>query len=317
LKGISLHRKNGYDGIWSMMTYMVFPVVLMRMLGVQLPYLLTLQDGDPFERVFKRWYIQPFAPLLLYGIRHAQAIQTLSNYLATWARQCGYQGEVQVVPNGVDLLRYMHVFSEEEKQTEREKWGKKEGETWLVTTSRLVHKNAIDSVIRALVELPGEVHFAVFGIGPEEDRLKQLTTELHLEDRVHFFGHINQTDLPRALAAFDIFIRPSRSEGQGISFIEAMAMGIPVIATQAGGLSDFLFDTNRNPGKPTTGWAVDVDSPQQIAEAVRHIQQNPEQVQRVTKTAQEMVVKEYDWNLIASRIKALFEALCKVTPSPR
>ena len=50
-----------------------------------------------------------------------------------------------------------------------------------------------------------------------------------------------------------------------------MAAGLPVIATQEGGIADFLFDAVRNPDKETTGWAVDKDSPEQIAEAVREI----------------------------------------------
>ncbi len=78
-------------------------------------------------------------------------------------------------------------------------------------------------------------------------------------------GQAGYAQLPDALAACDIFIRPSRSEGMGNSFIEAMAAGLPVIATQVGGLSDFIYDAKRNPGKEATAWAVDPDSPEQIA----------------------------------------------------
>ena len=92
----------------------------------------------------------------------------------------------------------------------------------------------------------------------------------------------------------------------GNSFIEAMAAELPVIATQEGGIADFLFDAKRNPDKETTGWAVDRDSPKQIAEAVKEILENPEQVVRVKATAKKMAVEKYDWNLIAEQMRSLF-----------
>jgi glycosyltransferase involved in cell wall biosynthesis len=184
--------------------------------------------------------------------------------------------------------------------------GKKEGETWLIHTGRLVHKNALDIVIRALPLLPSSVHFFMLGDGPDKNMLTKLSNELGVSVRVHFHPYVPLEDIPNYLKACDIFIRPSRSEGMGNSFIEAMAAGLPVIATQEGGISDFLFDEKRNPGKATTGWAVDVDSPQQIADAVKDIMTNPHKVERVRENALALVREKYDWNLIAHDMKSLF-----------
>lgn len=93
----------------------------------------------------------------------------------------------------------------------------------------------------------------------------------------------------------------------GNSFIEAMAAGLPVIATQEGGIADFLFDAERNPDKETTGWAVDTDSPEQIADAVKEILENPKQVEHVKATAKKLVLEKYEWNTIAQKMKALFD----------
>jgi glycosyltransferase involved in cell wall biosynthesis len=105
--------------------------------------------------------------------------------------------------------------------------------------------------------------------------------------------------MPKYLKASDIFIRASRSEGMGNSFVEAMAAGLPVIATQEGGIADFLFDARRNPGVPSTGFAVDKDSPEQIAKTIEEILAHPEQVKAVTAVAKRMVIEKYDWDLIA------------------
>ena len=105
------------------------------------------------------------------------------------------------------------------------------------------------------------------------------------------------------------WIRPSRSEGMGNSFIEAMAAGIPVIATQEGGISDFLFDEKKNPDKPTTGWAVSKDAPSEIAEAITDILTRPEKVEEVTKTALELVQKTYDWDMVAKEMDVIFRSI--------
>lgn len=292
-----LYREQPFDAFWAMMSYMLFPIVLLRYRDLRCPYLLTLQEGDPWEHMFSRWFILPFKPLLRSGFKNASAVQTISTYLAHWAWRMGYRGEVAVIPNGVDIARFANVGFRKPHMKDS---------VTLITTSRLVHKNAIDDVIRALKLLPETVHFVIYGNGPEEAALKKLAEKSSVESRVAFKGYVDHSELPRVLGEVDIFIRPSRSEGMGNSFIEAMAAGLPVIATQEGGIADFLFDAKRNPNKETTGWAVDKDSPEQIAEAVKDIIVHPEQVACVTATAKRLVSEKYDWNLIASQMRGVF-----------
>jgi hypothetical protein len=77
-----LHQKHPFDAFWAMMSYMLFPIVVLRFLGVRAPYLLTLQEGDPWKRMFSRWFILPFRPLLTIGFREAAVVQAISTYLA-------------------------------------------------------------------------------------------------------------------------------------------------------------------------------------------------------------------------------------------
>jgi glycosyltransferase involved in cell wall biosynthesis len=282
---------------------MTYPVALLRLFSLKLPYAVTLQEGDTFAHVFNRWYIKIFESILLFGIRNAKIIQSISNFLANWAKQKGFTGKVVLVPNAVNTKHFMQAYSAQEIKTAQEEIGKKAGDVFMVTTSRLVHKNAIDDVVRAIALLPENVHFLVYGTGPDEDLLKNLTKELGIKNRVHLLGHIDHAVMPKYLKACDIFIRPSRSEGMGNSFVEAMAAGLPVIATQEGGIADFLFDEKRNPEQGTTGWAVDADSPEQIAQAVKDIISRPEKVAEVTARAKLMAIEKYDWDLIAKRMK--------------
>ena len=297
LSARTLHRAHHFDACWAMMSYMLFPIVLLRCMGLRNPYVLTLQEGDPWQHMFNRWFILPFRPLLSIGFKNASAVQAISAYLAQWAKKMGYRGEISIIPNGVDGARFSNVRPPRSNLTT------------LVTTSRLVHKNAIDEVISALKFLPDTVHFRICGEGPDEKELKHLAHTLGVESRVEFMGHVDHLELPHILSECNIFIRPSRSEGMGNSFIEAMAAGLPVVATQEGGIADFLFDAKRNPDKETTGWAVDKDSPEQIAEVVQDILRNPEQVARVTANAKKLVTEKYDWDFISKKMKGLFDTI--------
>lgn len=284
-----LHRQKKFDAAWAMMSYMLVPLMMLRTLGVPLPYVLTLQEGDTESHMFGRLRVLPFLPFINAGFRKATVVQAISSYLGEWARKRGFAGALEIVPNGVDAKRFAAGPVVHEGAT-------------LMTSSRLVHKNGIDTVIRALPLIP-VVRFVVCGAGPDERKLKSLAQELGVAGRVEFAGYLNHQDLIQKLRQADIFIRPSRSEGMGNSFIEAFAAGLPVIATQEGGIADFLFDAKRNPDKPTTGWAVEKDSPEQIARAVEEIFGNPEQTKKVVETARQLATSKYDWDLIAKDMR--------------
>lgn len=294
-----LHREHHFDGAWAMMSYMVFPILIAKMFGVRLPYAITLQEGDTFEYMFRRPHILPVLPLLRLGFKNASVVHAISAYLGTWASRVGYDGEVELIPNGAAIEHFGREYPEANINEIRDRLGKKMGDIFLITTSRLVYKNAVDDVLRALPSVPGNVRFLILGTGPEETSLRKIANDLHIENRVEFLGHVAHDELPKYLNASDIFIRPSRSEGMGASFPEAMAAGLPVIATQEGGIADFLFDEKRNPDKPVTGFAVDKDSPEQIAEAVKKVIAHPEKVRAVVATAKQMVIEKYDWDGIA------------------
>lgn len=304
LTAARLHKQNRFDGSWVMMTYMLFPLVCAKICGLRGPYALTLQDGDPYEKVFERWFIRPVTPILNWGFRNASMVQTISTYLATWPKRRGYRYTVEIIPNGAST-QSAGQFSDEELAPLYKVLSKKHGDIFLLSVGRLVHQKAIDVVIRALTLLPEHIKLAIVGDGPDREALASLVNELHLNTRVHFIGQVDRTETAKYRRVCDIFVLPSRSEGQGISFMSTMLSGMPVITTQVGGIADFLFDAKRNPDHVTTGWAVDVDSPEQIAEAVIDILSDAQKVKRVTENAQKLIKEKYDWDRIAENMDKL------------
>lgn len=302
-KARSLHTSLHFTGMWAMMTYMLMPLTLARWIGVKVPYVLTLQDGDPYDKVFERWFIKPALLLIDAGFKHATVIQVISEYLGTWPVKRGYQGEVIMIRNGANPKNFKRFYSDEELLKIKDALGKKEGEFYLMIAARLVYQKGIDAVIRALPLLPVEVKFLIAGGGPDEQMLKDLATELGVTDRVVFLGALERDDVPkyRNTIVADVFVHPSRSEGLGNSVLSAMAGRLPVIASQVGGLADFIFDEKSD--RPATAWAVEPNAPEQIAAAVRDIMAHREKVIERTQNARTMVEREYEWGAIAADMK--------------
>lgn len=310
-KALRLHRKYQYDALWAMMAHSTgVPATLFNLICPTVPYALTLQEGDPPEHVEK--VMRPLWPLFTRSFKAASIIQPISSFLGEWARRRGFQGPMEIIPNGASSQNFKQDVPQSELEQYRKKIGKQKGDVFLISVSRLVHKNATDDVVRALAFLPKHVKLLIVGSGPDEEMLKSLVHELKLEDRVQFTGQVERDETAAYRRVSDIFIRPSRSEGFGNSLASTMAARLPVISTQEGGIADFLYDRKRNPDKPTTGWAVDKDSPEQIAEAVEDILAHPDVVKEVTDRAYEMVYKTYNWDFIAKDMqKKVFERITK------
>lgn len=302
LTALRLHRISHFDALWAMMTYMLFPLVLARSLGLSLPYLLTLQDGDSYEKVFKRVRIMPVTPILDWGFRHATVIQAISHSLAEWPARRGSTRPVVIIPNGASP-ESARAYPQEELDALMRALNKKEGDILLLSIGRLVHQKAVDVIIRALPLLPAHVRLIVVGSGGSRRMLEDLANTLGVGARVQFVGHVERSETAKYRRVCDIFVFPSRSEGQGISLVSSMNAGIPVIATQVGGIADFLFDAKRNPGKQPTGWAVDPDSPEQIAAAVQEVLAEPDQTRAVVENAERLVRERYDWNMLVPDLR--------------
>jgi glycosyltransferase involved in cell wall biosynthesis len=301
-KAIRLCSEYRFDCTWAMMAHSCgVPAALFKLWHPRIPFVLELQEGDPPEYIERKMRI--LWPLFSRAFTSADVVSVISTFLGKWARRRGFKGPVVLVPNAVNTKHFSQPYTEFAIDEIKDKLGKRMGDVFVITTSRLVRKNAVDDVIRALPLLPQNVIFVVLGTGPDEVMLRALAKKESVEQRVQFVGQVGHEELPKYLKASDIFIRASRSEGMGNSFVEAMAAGLPVIATQEGGISDFLFDAKRNPDKPTTGWAVDKDSPEQIAEAIKEIMANPEKVRHVVATGRAMVGETYDWDKVSATMK--------------
>jgi glycosyltransferase involved in cell wall biosynthesis len=168
----------------------------------------------------------------------------------------------------------------------------------IITSSRLVLKNAVDNIIRALPLLSSEYKLLIAGDGVEKNYLLKLAQDLHVSERVKFLGFIDHKELPSFLQSSDIFVRTSRSEGLGNSFLEAMACRIPVIATDVGGISDFLINNE-------TGVFVEVDNSTDLAKNITNVFDNLSLKNQLVNNAFLTAKSDYDWNNVSNQIKEI------------
>jgi glycosyltransferase involved in cell wall biosynthesis len=301
IKALELSKKQDYFCFWAIMVTFgsgsayICNILRFILRKKKIPVILTLQEGDSEEHLRYKWFGLISLSWRL-ALKRTEFLTALSSFLLHRAEKFGWKGQSCIIPNGVDLNVFSKTISEIERKEIEKKLNKKSGDIFLVTSSRLTKKNAVDDIISALLYLPKSICFVVIGKGEEGPSLQTLVKKLNLSERVKFTGFIPQGDIPKYFSACDIFVRPSRSEGFGNSFIEAMAAHLPVVATPVGGIPDFIDDKE-------TGVFCAPDNPKSIAEAVNLLIEDKELSKKIVSQAYDRVTSRYSWSYIAERIK--------------
>jgi glycosyltransferase involved in cell wall biosynthesis len=154
----------------------------------------------------------------------------------------------------------------------------------------------IPDLIEAAAILAPRVHLHIFGEGPERPRIEQAIARLGIADRVTLHGAVSR---PRdALEKLDLLALPSETEGFGLVLIEAMAAGVPVVATDVPGIRDVV--RNRE-----TGILVPVASPIELAGAIGALLNDSAQREKMVARARGDVVERFSWERVLPRYRAL------------
>jgi glycosyltransferase involved in cell wall biosynthesis len=296
-----LHAEQKYDLIWAIMaSFGGLAALFFKNKNSQVPYLLTLQEGDSPEhiRARARW----LGPYWRQMFQRADYLTAISNYLVDFGKQQGATSPIEVVPNGVDLELFSAQYPDSDLDILRKKLNKAPGEKFIIHTGRLTKKNAVSDIILTLQYLSDNIKLLLLGSGEDEEDLKRLIRETNVAGRVFFLGSLSHSEVAKYLKISDVFVRPSLSEGLGNSFLEAMAAGLPVIGTPAGGIPDFLKDGE-------TGLFCEVNNPKSIAEKINLLFSDEALRQKLIENGKKTVVENYDWDKIAAQMKRIFNNL--------
>lgn len=264
-----------------------------NLLSPKTPFIFTIQYGYGGGRL-RRGRFGAIGKSFSWMLGRADAVTAISKYLAMEAANFGYSRPVELLPNGVPLEAFLRTRA----RTERN------GPSIIITTSRLVPKNGVDVLIRAVAEIRKsrpDIRCHILGDGPERPSLEALARSLGIASSVIFFGGVANDEVPRHLAEADVFVRPSRSEGMGNAFVEALASGLPIVGTPVEGVLDIIDD-----GK--TGLFAKVDDPTDVAEKTMHLLRDRALSRRIVEAGGAMVRERFSWDAIASGYAGVFRA---------
>lgn len=170
----------------------------------------------------------------------------------------------------------------------------------LITVGALIARKRQHLVIEALTMVPGAT-LVLAGTGEQEQGYRALAAQLGVQDRVIFIGSVPHDDLPRWLAAADIMVLPSKSEGLANAWVESLACGTPIIICDAGGAGELLTD-------PVAGRMV-APHPEALAAAIGEVLASEAEPERVRAS-----VAKFTWQRNADELYRHFRAMLDAQP---
>lgn len=213
--------------------------------------------------VRQAWALPVYGPFLNQLFRHASRIMCSSDrqvdrspFLRRVREKC------RVVPLGIDLEHFRPTPAIREQAG---RWRARYGSPLVLFIGRLRYYKGVDVLLRAMRDVHGRA--VVVGDGPEMAKLRALHAELGLGGKVTLAGHVEDADLPAHIAAADVGVLPSNhsTEGFGLSMIETMAGGVPVVCTELGTGTSFVNKDGES------GFVVPPNDPAALASALNRL----------------------------------------------
>ncbi|MFL0800334.1 MAG: glycosyltransferase family 4 protein [Agarilytica sp.] len=195
----------------------------------------------------------------------------------------------KIVRCGVDLNQF--EFNAPERKA-----------TKLVYVGRLSAEKGVPILFESLNLLKAqniEVELTLLGDGEDRSFLEDLAREMNVDDRVIFGGFVDQETIASTLRASDIFVLPSFAEGIPVALMEAMAIGIPVIATYVGGITELVIDGE-------TGQVVSPSDPTSLADAIARYADDQSFCKRIATQARAKVEEDFNIEDQVDKLATLF-----------
>ena len=213
---------------------------------------------------------------------------------------------ISVVPCGVELGLFTPTGPAEERPADRQR---------IVVVTRLVERKGVGNVVEALSRIPGAELIVAGGpdparlsSDPEATRLRALAEAHGVADRVQLRGRVAHEDVPRLLRSADVAVICPWYEPFGIVPLEAMACGVPVVASAVGGMLDTVVDG-------MTGLLVPPRCPERIAEAVAELLADPARRAAMSSVAADRAL-QYSWDRIGDSTLGVYRGVLDLAPIP-
>ena len=269
----------------------------------RVPVIVYTAHAFPFHEYLSPWRIRLYALLERLASLLCDAIAVDSECVRSrgLAFHVAPPEKIRVIPMGIDTERFDPGKYRAERAAIRAELGLKPDATVIGAVARFVPDKGLDQLLHAVSLLATrfpDLQCLLAGDGPLREDLRSLSRTLGLEGRVLFAGY--RTDIPRVLSAMDLYMLPTRREGFGVAFAEAMSMEVPVIASRIPPLDEIVADGH-------TGALADVGSPDDFARAAEPLLADPDLRRKMGQAARRRVLERFEQSLMCRAYERLFQ----------
>ena len=259
--------------------------------GIYIPIVTTLHGTD-----ITLVGSQPFyKPAVTFSINQSDAVTCVSESLKKdTLRLFDIKKDIKVVTNFIDLDKHNHDFIDCQRSLLAE-----DHEKIISHISNFRPVKRIPDIIKVFDNIQKEIpsKLMMIGEGPEKKDAKKLVKKLGLQDKVVFLG--NSYEIDRILCYSDLFMLPSETESFGLSALEAMASGVPVISTNSGGLSEVNI-------QGVSGFLSNVGDIEDMSKNAIHILSDEKRLNEFKANARKEAQK-FDLHQIVPQYEAIYE----------
>jgi len=264
------------------------------------PFVLTIHSfgenpSNFYSDMFTKVYNSSIGKITL---KFADKVIVLSSEAKVYFLQLGVDEEkIRIVPNGIDYKRFANFHPKVNFKQRYSINGKV-----VLFVSNLQQRKGAQYLLKAAPQILREVpntSFVIVGDGPYRKYLEDLSNRLHIKNKVIFTGSLSDQELLEAYHIADVFVLPSAFEGLPTVILEAMASGVPIVATKVGGIPSIVQDG-------ITGFLINYGDTKQIAEAVINILSDESLAQKMGENGKR-ISKNYDWQIICKKIEDVYQ----------
>ncbi len=238
----------------------------------------------------------------------AKAVIAPTEKAKDYLEEYGVTKPIHIIPTGIDTSLFdKSNFSEEEILNLQKSFGLEPDTPVILSLGRIAKEKSIDVILKAMPALFDRLPHAkllIVGDGPEREHLEQMASDLHIEENVIFAGARPWTEIGKYYQLGTVFVSASVSETQGLTFAEAMASGIPVVAKRDQSIEALVQDQK-------TGLLFEQD--EQLSEKLYELLSDKALRQRLAQSSMEMM-KELSVKKFADSVEALYQEILSANP---
>ncbi len=292
-----LVRKNKYDLTHSFFAVPCGFISHLLWREKKLPYIISLRGSDVpgYSERFSLIY-KILIPLIRVIWKYAEFVVANSLEFKKLAQKVNPNQKIKVITNGIDVKEFYcrNLLNE----------GNAEDSFRVICGSRITPRKGIRFIIKATQILKSKgikIELDIIGEGNEKRDLEKMVDNMNLNKEINFLGVIKHSELPKYYQRSNVYVSASFNEGMSNTMLEALACGLPIIATKTGGTNEMVFSGEN-------GFVVEMKSAEDIAKKIEIIFNNFELEKKMSEKSRQ-IAEKMSWENIANDYEALYKKI--------